>query len=77
MWQPSGGGEKWFCVDCGSPVYARNVINPELLGIRMGTFDGDPGIRPTAHAFVDSAVQWEAIPEDGLPRYPGRRPPAT
>ena len=76
VWQPDDGGEKWFCGDCGSAVYARNLINPDLLGVRMGTFDQDPGIRPSARVFVDSAASWEEIPDDGLPRFPGRRPPA-
>src|SRR4051794_25187322 len=23
-WQPDGGGEKWFCGDCGSSLFGRN-----------------------------------------------------
>jgi hypothetical protein len=39
----------------------------------MGTFDDDPGIRPSVRQFVDSAAPWEAIPDDGLPRHAGSR----
>jgi hypothetical protein len=39
----------------------------------MGTFDADPGIRPTVRAFVADAAPWEAIPEDDLSRYPASR----
>ena len=35
----------------------------------MGTFDTDPGIRPTVRAFVADAAPWEDIPDDGLPRH--------
>jgi hypothetical protein len=35
----------------------------------MGTFDLDPGIRPSVRAFVDDAAAWERIPDDGLPRH--------
>ena len=41
--------------------------HPETIGIRMGTFDGDPGIRPTVRQFVARAAAWEPVPEDGLP----------
>ena len=53
MWQPPDGGEKWFCGVCGSSVFGRNPSHPESVGIRMGTFDEDPGIRPPVGLFVD------------------------
>ena len=68
MWQPDGGGEKWFCGDCGSSVFGRNLSHPDSIGIRMGTFDADPGVRPSARQFVRFAAPWEPIPDDGLPR---------
>ena len=43
------------------------------MGVRLGSFDEDPGIRPTARQFVAYAAAWEPIPDDGLPRYPERR----
>jgi hypothetical protein len=39
----------------------------------MGTFDRDPGIRPSARQFVADAAPWEPIPDDGLPRHPESR----
>ena len=74
MWQPEGGGEKWFCGDCGSALFARNTTHADPIGIRMGTFDGDPGIRPSVRSFVASAAPWEPIPDDGLVRYDEGRP---
>jgi hypothetical protein len=74
MWKPPGGdGEKWFCGECGSALYGFNPSHPESLAIRMGTFDNDPGIRPTVRQFVAYAAVWEAIPDDGLPRFPESR----
>jgi hypothetical protein len=73
MWKPDGGGEKWFCGDCGSSLFAHNPAHAEPIGIRMGTFDDDPGIRPSVRQFVDSAAPWEAIPDDGLARHAGSR----
>ena len=39
------------------------------MGVRLGTVDGDPGIRPQHRQFVDYACVWEPIPDDGLPRF--------
>jgi hypothetical protein len=74
-WRPEGGGEKWFCGSCGSSLFGRNPNHPDPIGIRVGTFDGDPGIRPSIRQFVASAAQREPIPDDGLPRYPESRHP--
>ena len=46
--------------------------NPEILAIRMGALDSDPGIRPTAHQFVTCAAPWFPVPDNGLPRFPER-----
>jgi hypothetical protein len=68
-WRPEGGWEKWFCGDCGSAVFSRHPWDLERLGVRLGAFDADPGVRPSLHQFVANAAPWEPIPDDGLPRY--------
>ena len=74
MWQPDDSdGEKWFCGECGSAMFGRNASHPESVGIRMGTFDKDPGIRPSVRQFVAYAAPWEPLPADGLPRFPESR----
>ena len=42
------------------------------IAVRLGTFDGDPGIRPRLRQFVAYAAPWEPLPDDGLPRHPER-----
>ena len=42
--------------------------------VLISAFDEDPGIRPSARFFTASAAPWEAIPEDGLPRFAAKRP---
>jgi hypothetical protein len=69
-WGPAGGGwEKLFCSECGSAVMSRNPEDHDRMSIRMGTFDEDPGIRPSVRQFVAYAASWEQIPDDGLPRH--------
>lgn len=72
-WKPTDGREKWFCQECGSALFSSNPGFAEPIGIRMGAFDQDPGIRPSARYFVANAASWEAIPDDGLPRFAGKR----
>jgi hypothetical protein len=75
-WEPPDGWPKVFCSTCGSALWSRSPENPDLLGVRMGSFDKDPGIRPSYRQFVAYAAPWEPIPDDGLPRYPERPPDA-
>jgi hypothetical protein len=69
-WKPEEGWEKWFCGACGSAVFSRHPEDPDRMSIRLGAFDGDPGIRPSVRQFVAYAAAWEEIPDDGLPRHP-------
>jgi hypothetical protein len=72
--QPDDGFAKDFCSACGSALWARNPADPNVISVRMGAFDGDPGVRPSYRQFVDYAATWEPLPDDGLPRFPERRP---
>jgi hypothetical protein len=71
-WAPGGGFDKLFCGVCGSAAFAENPDDPAQVVVRLGSIDGDPGIRPQAHQYVAYAAVWEAIPDDGLPRFPER-----
>ena len=73
--EPDGGFAKDFCGRCGGALWSRDPADPDVRAVRLGTIDGDPGIRPSARQFVDYAAVWEPIPDDGLPRFPERRPP--
>ena len=72
--RPEDGFAKVFCRACGSALWSEDPADPETKGIRLGAVDGDPGIRPSSRAYVDSAAPWEPIPDDGLPRFGGARP---
>ena len=72
-YRPEGGFEKCFCRICGSHLFSRNPDDPAEMSIRLGAFDGDPGVRPSWRTYVAYAAPWEPIPDDGLPRFPERR----
>ena len=72
-WQPPDGATKCFCSSCGGHLWAkRDEDGPHF--VRLGTFDVDPGVRPSYHQFAAYAAPWEPIPDDGLPRFPEARP---
>jgi hypothetical protein len=75
-WTLENGLAKSFCELCGSHLFARTRDTGEVAVIRMSAFDGDPGVRPSAHQFVEYAASWEPIPDDGLPHYPEGIPSA-
>jgi hypothetical protein len=72
-WRPPAGFADLFCSNCGGPLWCQSLTDPEVISVRLGTIDGDPGIRPTARAYVAYAAAWEPIPDDGLPRFPEAR----
>ena len=73
--EPDDGFHKVFCSACGSSLWSRSPTDPEVVSVRFGAFDEDPGVRPLWRQFTAYAAPWEAIPDDGLPRFPERRPP--
>jgi hypothetical protein len=69
---PPDGFPKLFCGACGSALWSQSPVDPEIISVRLGAFDGDPGIRPSLRQFVAYAASWEDIPDDGLPRHAER-----
>jgi hypothetical protein len=57
-----------FCSICGSTLVTISSVNPDMIGLSLGTLDDDPGIRPTMHVFVGSKAPWHEISDD-LPQY--------
>jgi len=71
--RPDGGSVKAFCRRCGSSLFGGTWPDGPELSIRLGSVDGDPGIRPQEHTFVGSRAPWDEITDD-LPQHEGRRP---
>jgi hypothetical protein len=71
VYRPEAGMAKAFCTVCGSSIFGGTWPDGPEVSIRFGALDGDPGIRPQYHTFVDSRAPWDELPSDGLPRHPG------
>jgi hypothetical protein len=76
-YEPADGFAKDFCTACGSALWSRHPETGEIMAVRMGAFDEDPGVRPSYRQFVAYAAPWEPIPDDGLTRYDESRPPTS
>ena len=66
--ESSPGVYRAFCSTCGSPIYSRWDAQPDMLRLRLGLVNEDPGRRALAHFWVGSKAPWFEI-TDGLPRF--------
>jgi len=62
------GRTRYFCSQCGSPIYSANTDDPTRLRIRLGLLDSEITERPMSHNFVTSKANWEDL-DAQLPRY--------
>ena len=58
-----------FCGDCGAPLYVQVSTRPDLVGIRVASFDDPSWFRAEADIFVKSAQPWDYMNPD-LPKFP-------
>ena len=66
---PDEGRVKAFCKVCGSSLFGNVWPGGDQIGVRFGALDGDPGIRPSFHTFVESRAPWDELSDDGLERF--------
>jgi hypothetical protein len=77
-YEPADGGfDKLFCSACGSAMFSRSSQRPELMSVRLGVLDADPGLEFSWRQYLAYAAPWEPIPDDGVPRYQEARPPGV
>jgi len=48
-----------FCGECGTPLYVQVSTRPDIVGVRVCTFDDASWFRPEANIFVKSAQPWD------------------
>jgi hypothetical protein len=68
---------RYFCADCGSPLWSHRETTPDVIGIRAGTLDDSTDLKITAHIWTKSAQPWSYI-DPAAKQYPGQpeAPPA-
>ena len=58
-----------FCPECGTPIYAAAVTDPQSFGLRVGAIRQRRELRPTKQAWCRSALEW-AMNIESLPQSP-------
>ena len=53
---------RFFCGDCGSPLFSRRKEMPEMTVVKAGTLDDKRGLKHTVDIWTASATGW--IPDD-------------
>ena len=52
---------RFFCGDCGSPIYSQRATAPERVVVRAGSFDEPGDMKITANIWTKSARPWAYI----------------
>lgn len=52
---------RFFCGDCGSPLYTLPPLHPEVVFIKAGSLDDSGLVKPNRQAWTRSRVAWAAI----------------
>ena len=59
---------RYFCPDCGSPLYTQPPLHPDKVFIKAGSLDDPTVVAPNREAWTASRVSWAEIPE-GIAQY--------
>ena len=61
--------ERYFCGNCGSPVYSAVPSIPDQVFLKTGTMDDTSTFTPQFHAWCSTKQDWVQL-EDGVPQMP-------
>ncbi len=55
---------RYFCPDCGSPLYTASPAHPDTVYVKAGALDDPTLIIPLHQSWTRSRVSWAAIADD-------------
>jgi len=58
--------ERYFCGNCGSPIYSALGSQPDAIFLKTGTLDDTSSFQPRFHVWCDSKQNWVKL-EEGVP----------
>lgn len=59
--------ERYFCGNCGSPIYSAIDSQPDNIFLKTGTLDDTSAFQPQFHAWVSTKQAWVEL-EEGIPQ---------
>lgn len=63
---------RYFCPDCGSPIYTAPPLHPDVYFIKAGSLDDPSLVIPNREAWMKSRVAWAEI-DPNLTKYDANR----
>jgi len=64
---------RYFCGDCGSPLYSQREKTPEMLVIKVGSIDNTNSMKLIMNIWTNSARPWVHM-DAATESYPENRP---
>ena len=64
---------RYFCGDCGSPIYSQRSKVPEMMVLKVGTLDSSGDMKLAMNIWTNSARPWMHI-DPTIERHPENRP---
>jgi hypothetical protein len=64
---------RYFCGDCGSPIYSQRARIPEMMVLKVGTLDAPGDMKVIMNIWTNSARPWMTM-DPVTERYPENRP---
>jgi hypothetical protein len=58
--------QRYFCGNCGSPIYSAVPSQPDNVFLKTGTLDDTSAFKPMFHVWCDSKQSWVTL-EPGVP----------
>jgi hypothetical protein len=55
---------RWFCGDCGSPLYTASPAHPDTIYVKAGALDDPSLVAPGHQSWTQSRVGWSVIPPE-------------
>ncbi|MDG1444671.1 MAG: GFA family protein [Pseudomonadales bacterium] len=59
--------ERFFCGNCGSPIYSAVPSQPDALYLKTGTMDDTEAFVPQFHVWCDTKQNWVSL-DEGVPQ---------
>ena len=57
---------RYFCGNCGSPIYSAISAQPDTIYLKTGTLDDTSNFEPQFQAWCDSKQNWVTL-DEGVP----------
>ena len=61
--------ERYFCGNCGSPIYSALPGQPDMLFLKTGTLDDTSAFQPQFHVWCETKQNWVKL-DEGVPAIP-------